>query len=218
MSSVRFSLSGSGSHPSALAEPVAGKTNSSSLRHPSACLAATSGRSLFKVGQSASPFRQRDQHRGATPDASIAKALGSGSSRTRCRSRRWSRRAGVGAEVRRKESEVREASSPAADGFRVVTQCVGSAKATREETEVRESDRSAVVVVGVAEVSAIVCVGVILLYLRPLNVNGIIAERLIRSFPNVIEIGARPFRQSVLGHGVRIIRMQAEQPEMGAYQ
>jgi hypothetical protein len=55
-------------------------------------------------------------------------------------------------------------------------------------------------------------------YLRPLNVNGIIAERLIRSFPNVIEIGARPFRQSVLGHGVRIIRMQAEQPEMGSYQ
>ncbi|MBW2494955.1 MAG: glycosyltransferase family 39 protein [Deltaproteobacteria bacterium] len=57
-----------------------------------------------------------------------------------------------------------------------------------------------------------------LLYLRPLNVNGIIAERLIRSFPHVIEIGARPFRQSVLGHGVRIIRMQAEPPEMGAYQ
>jgi hypothetical protein len=56
-----------------------------------------------------------------------------------------------------------------------------------------------------------------LLYLRPLNVNGIIAERLIRSFPNVIEIGARPFRQSVLGHGVRIIRMQAEQSEMGSY-
>jgi hypothetical protein len=50
------------------------------------------------------------------------------------------------------------------------------------------------------------------------NVNGIIAERLIRSFPNVIEIGARPFQQSVLGHGVRIIRMQAEPPEMGSYQ
>jgi 4-amino-4-deoxy-L-arabinose transferase-like glycosyltransferase len=57
-----------------------------------------------------------------------------------------------------------------------------------------------------------------LLYLRPLNVNGIIAERLIRNFPNVIEIGARPFRQSVLGHGVRIIRMQAEQSDMGSYQ
>ena len=53
---------------------------------------------------------------------------------------------------------------------------------------------------------------VFLLYLRPLNVNGIIAERLVRDFPNVIEIGSQPFRQSVLGHGVRIIRMQAEQP------
>ena len=50
------------------------------------------------------------------------------------------------------------------------------------------------------------------------QLNGIIAERLICSFPNVIEIGARPFRQSVLGHGVRIIRMQAEPPEMGSYQ
>ena len=49
-----------------------------------------------------------------------------------------------------------------------------------------------------------------LIYLRPLNVNGIIAERLIRSFPNVIQIGSEPFRQSVLSHGVRIIRMQAE--------
>jgi len=56
-----------------------------------------------------------------------------------------------------------------------------------------------------------------LLYLRPLNVNGIIAERLIRSFPNVIEIGAQPFRQSVLGHGVRILRMQADRPELGSY-
>jgi len=54
-----------------------------------------------------------------------------------------------------------------------------------------------------------------LLYLRPLNVNGIIAERLLRDFPNVIEIGAQPFRQSVLGHGVRILRMQAEQGSAG---
>ncbi len=59
---------------------------------------------------------------------------------------------------------------------------------------------------------------IFLLYLRPLNVNGIIAERLIRDFPNVIEIGAQPFRQSVMGHGVRIIRMQAEGPGTGSYQ
>ncbi len=59
---------------------------------------------------------------------------------------------------------------------------------------------------------------IFLLYLRPLNVNGIIAERLLRDFPNVIEIGARPFRQSVLGHRVRIIRMQPERLEMGSYQ
>ncbi len=57
-----------------------------------------------------------------------------------------------------------------------------------------------------------------LLYLRPLNVNGIIAERLMRDFPNVIQIGAQPFRQSVMGHGVRIIRMQAERLGMGSYQ
>ena len=56
---------------------------------------------------------------------------------------------------------------------------------------------------------------IFLLYLRPLNVNGIIAERLIRDFPNVIQIGAQPFRQSVMGHGVRIIRMQAERPGLG---
>ena len=52
--------------------------------------------------------------------------------------------------------------------------------------------------------------------LRPINVNGIIAERLIRSFPNLIQIGAQPFRQSVLSHGVRIIRMQAERSEAGS--
>jgi hypothetical protein len=58
---------------------------------------------------------------------------------------------------------------------------------------------------------------VFLLYLRPLNVNGIIAERLLRDFPDVIEIGSQPFRQSVLGHRVRIIRMKAaEQSPMGA--
>jgi len=56
-----------------------------------------------------------------------------------------------------------------------------------------------------------------LLYLRPLNVNGIVAERLIRSFPNVIQIGMQPFRQSVLGHPVRIIRLQAEMPGFGFY-
>ncbi len=53
---------------------------------------------------------------------------------------------------------------------------------------------------------------IFLLYLNPLNVNGIIAERLIRDFPNLTQIGSDPFRQSVLGHKVRIIRMQAEQP------
>ncbi len=58
---------------------------------------------------------------------------------------------------------------------------------------------------------------IFLLYLRPLNVNGIIAERLIRDFPNVIEIGSQPFRESVLGHRVRIIRMQAEQPRADSY-
>jgi hypothetical protein len=58
---------------------------------------------------------------------------------------------------------------------------------------------------------------IFLLYLRPLNVNGIIAERLLRDFPSVIEIGSQPFRQSVLGHGVRIIRMQAERPGMRSY-
>ena len=57
-----------------------------------------------------------------------------------------------------------------------------------------------------------------LLYLRPLNVNGIIAERLMRDFPNVIQIGAQPFRQSVMGHGVRIIRMQAEPLATGSLQ
>jgi hypothetical protein len=51
---------------------------------------------------------------------------------------------------------------------------------------------------------------IFLLYLRPLNVNGILAERLIRDFPDAIEIGSQPFRQSVRGHRVRIIRMQAE--------
>jgi hypothetical protein len=55
---------------------------------------------------------------------------------------------------------------------------------------------------------------IFLVYLRPLNVNGIIAERLLRDFPDVIEIGSQPFRQSVLGHRVRIIRMQAERPGM----
>jgi hypothetical protein len=55
---------------------------------------------------------------------------------------------------------------------------------------------------------------IFLIYLRPLNVNGIIAERLLRDFPNVIEIGSQPFRQSVLGHRVRIIRMQAERSGM----
>ena len=57
---------------------------------------------------------------------------------------------------------------------------------------------------------------IFLLYLNPLNVNGIIAERLIRDFPNLTQIGSHPFRQSVLGHRVRIIRMQAEQPGRGA--
>jgi len=56
-----------------------------------------------------------------------------------------------------------------------------------------------------------------LLYLRPLNVNGIIAERLIRSFPNAIQIGMQPFRQSVLGHPVRILRLQAERPGFDFY-
>jgi hypothetical protein len=56
---------------------------------------------------------------------------------------------------------------------------------------------------------------IFLLYLRPLNVNGILAERLLRDFPDVIEIGSQPFRQSVLGHQVRIIRMQAERSGMG---
>jgi 4-amino-4-deoxy-L-arabinose transferase-like glycosyltransferase len=59
---------------------------------------------------------------------------------------------------------------------------------------------------------------IFLLYLRPLNVNGIIAERLIREFPIVIEVGSQPFRQSVLGHGVRIIRMQADQQSPRSYQ
>jgi hypothetical protein len=58
---------------------------------------------------------------------------------------------------------------------------------------------------------------IFLLYLRPLNVNGIIAERLVRDFPNVIEIGSQPFRQSLLDNGVRIIRMQAEQPGAGSH-
>ena len=58
---------------------------------------------------------------------------------------------------------------------------------------------------------------IFLIYLRPLNVNGIIAERLLRDFPDVIEIGSQPFRQGVLGHRVRIIRMQAERPRMGSY-
>jgi 4-amino-4-deoxy-L-arabinose transferase-like glycosyltransferase len=51
---------------------------------------------------------------------------------------------------------------------------------------------------------------IFLIYLRPLNVNGIIAERLLRDFPNVIEIGSQPFRQGLMGHRVRIIRMQAD--------
>jgi len=51
---------------------------------------------------------------------------------------------------------------------------------------------------------------IFLVYLRPLNVNGIITERLIRDFPNAIEIGSQPFQQSTLGHRVRIIRMQAK--------
>jgi len=59
---------------------------------------------------------------------------------------------------------------------------------------------------------------IFLLYLRPLNVNGIIAERLVRDFPNVIEIGSQPFQQSVLGHRVRNMRMQAERPGLGSYQ
>jgi hypothetical protein len=58
---------------------------------------------------------------------------------------------------------------------------------------------------------------IFLLYLSPLSVNGIIAERLIRDFPNAIEIGSQPFRQSVLGHRVRILRMQADRTTAGAY-
>ncbi len=58
---------------------------------------------------------------------------------------------------------------------------------------------------------------IFLIYLRPLNVNGILAERLLRDFPDVIEIGSQPFRQSVRGHRVRIIRMKAESPGMGSY-
>ncbi len=61
---------------------------------------------------------------------------------------------------------------------------------------------------------------IFLVYLRPLNVNGILAERLLRDFPNVLEIGTQPFRQSVLNHGVRIVRMQAEndhRPSADAY-
>jgi len=56
-----------------------------------------------------------------------------------------------------------------------------------------------------------------LIYLRPLNVNGIVAERLVRSFPNAIQVGMQPFRQSVLGHAVRIIRLQADRPGFGVY-
>jgi hypothetical protein len=44
------------------AERVSGKTNFTSLRHPSAGLAATGGQSLFDVGQSASPLRMREHH------------------------------------------------------------------------------------------------------------------------------------------------------------
>jgi len=51
---------------------------------------------------------------------------------------------------------------------------------------------------------------IFLIYLNPLNVNGIIAERLLRDYPNLLQISPQPFRQSVLGAGVRIIRMQAE--------
>jgi 4-amino-4-deoxy-L-arabinose transferase-like glycosyltransferase len=58
---------------------------------------------------------------------------------------------------------------------------------------------------------------IFLLYLRPLNVNGVITERLLRDFPDVIEIGSQPFKQSVLGHRVRIIRMRADRPGMGLY-
>ena len=58
---------------------------------------------------------------------------------------------------------------------------------------------------------------IFLLYLHPLNVNGIIAERLIRDFPNQTQVGSQPFRQSVLGHRVRIIRMQTEQPGPGSF-
>ena len=57
---------------------------------------------------------------------------------------------------------------------------------------------------------------IFLLYLNPLNVNGIVAERLMRDYPNLTQIGSQPFRQSLLGHRVRIIRMQAEQPEPGS--
>jgi hypothetical protein len=51
---------------------------------------------------------------------------------------------------------------------------------------------------------------IFLIYLNPLNVNGIIAERLVRDYPNLSQISPQPFRQSVVGAGVRIIRMQAE--------
>ncbi len=57
---------------------------------------------------------------------------------------------------------------------------------------------------------------IFLIYLRPLKVNGIVAERLIRDFPAAIEIGSQPFRQSVLGHQVRIIRMQRDRPAVNS--
>jgi len=47
--------------------------------------------------------------------------------------------------------------------------------------------------------------------------NRIVAERLTRSFPNLIEIGAQPFRQSVLRHRVRIIRIRADTFRMGGF-
>jgi hypothetical protein len=104
----------------------------------------------------------------ATPDASPVKALGS--LRARCRTRRRPRRPRVGAEVRREESEVPEASSPAtADRLHVLTEFVGGAEATREETEVRKSDRAVVVVIRVADVSAVVGVGVVLREVYPLR-------------------------------------------------
>ena len=79
------------------------------------------------------------------------------------RSRRRPRRAGGFAEVRRKGTEVPPVNEPAvADRLMMLTSFVGGAEALPEKTEVPNTSRAVLVIVRVADISTVVCIGVVL--------------------------------------------------------